>query len=49
MKWRLLHSSSFVRAARRLVKKRHHAAKDLLIALKLLSSMYSILNYGRTS
>ena len=37
MKRQLLRSGSFVRAARRLVKKRHHAAEDLHIALKLLS------------
>ena len=37
MKRRLLRSSSFVRAARRMVKKRPHAAKDLHTTLQLLS------------
>ena len=37
MKRRLLRSSSFVRAARRMVRKRPHAAEDLHTALKLLS------------
>jgi addiction module RelE/StbE family toxin len=37
MKRRLLRSTSFVRAARRMVRKHPHAAKDLHIALKLLS------------
>ena len=36
MKRQLLRSSSFVRAARRLVKKRPQAAEDLHITLKLL-------------
>jgi mRNA-degrading endonuclease YafQ of YafQ-DinJ toxin-antitoxin module len=37
MKRQLLRSSSFVRAARRMVRKRPHAAEDLHVALKLLS------------